>query len=126
MSQKIAVGYYPSWWTAAPQPAQLNLSQQDGAHQMTLALLLALWVVLIFVVLAFMGGAQALNGDDLPGPRSAEPTAEDIEWAKQVFAEHDRAVAARTRQDGTGATIAGPGLSAHPPGPKTPTGPISR
>lgn len=26
----------------------------------------------------------------------------------------------------TGATIAGPGLSAHPPGPKTPTGPISR
>lgn len=92
---------------------------------MTWALLLALWFGLIVLVLAFMAGAKMLrNDDDLP--RSAEPTAEDIEWAKQVFAEHDRAVAARTRQDGTGATIAGPWLSAHPPGPKTPTGPISR
>ena len=84
-----------------------------------------LWVLMIALVLAFFRGAGILSEDE-ELPRQAEPTAEDIEWAKQVFAEHDRAVAARTRQDGTGATIAGPWLSAHPPGPKTPTGPISR
>ena len=87
MSQKIAVGYYPSWWTAAPQPAQL---------------------------------------DDLPGPRSAEPTAEDIEWAKQVFAEHDRAVAARTRQNAAGSTIAGAKLPTHQRHPQTPPARDSR
>lgn len=91
---------------------------------MTWPLLIALWIVLMLLTLAFFRGARML--DEPPGPRPSPPDADDIEWAKQVFAEHDRAVAARTRQDGTGATIAGPWLSAHPPGPQTPAGPILR
>ena len=89
---------------------------------MTWPLLLALWAVLMVLVLVFFRGARML--DEPPGPRSAEPTAEDIEWAKQVYAEIDRA--ARTRQDGPGSTIAGPQLSTEPPGPQAPAGPMRR
>lgn len=67
---------------------------------LAIALVVPLWVVVTLLVLAFFRGARICSDDD-----------ED---------------ALRTRQDGTGATIAGPWLSAHPPGPKTPTGPISR
>jgi len=54
---------------------------------MTWALLVALWIVLMLLILAFFRGTRMLD----PSP----PDADDIEWAKQAFAEIDRADAAR-------------------------------
>ncbi len=58
-----------------------------------IAIGLPIWLAMIVVVLLFFRGARAVS-EDLPGPQPAEPTAEDIEWARaKVFAEIDRRAA---------------------------------
>lgn len=86
----------------------------------TWVLLLALWALLMIVVPAFFAGVKALDGEDAPPIRPIDdscvplPAAEAVEWAHQASA------------TGLESTIAASEVSAHPPGPKAPTGPILR
>ena len=48
-----------------------------------------LYVPMLALIWAFFRGA-ARGDDDLPGPRPSEPDADDMEWAKQAFAEVER------------------------------------